>query len=93
MKKFILADYKDIVEDWSEYEELTPKQAILANCYQCCVYQSTEVSKCVSKSCPLWLLRKKWWKKPTKKRELTEEQKEAIRERFKNYRKQKKSQD
>ena len=63
-KHFKLVDYNDYVEDWSEYEELTPKQAIVAYCHQCCCYQPSEVKQCVSKSCLLWLFRQKWYRTP-----------------------------
>lgn len=81
-KKFVLADYTSVIKDWSEYEELTPKQAILANCYDCCAYQSTEVKLCQSKECPLWLFKEKWWRTP-RQINITEEQRQAFAERMK----------
>ena len=81
-KKFRLVDYNDIINDWSEYEELTAKEAIVAYCHQCCCYQSTEVKLCPAKSCPLYLFKEKWYKTP-KKMSFTEEQLAKKREQMK----------
>ena len=82
MKKFKLVDYNKPIKDWTEYEPLTAKQAILATCYDCCAYQSTEVKLCPSKECPLWLFKEKWWRTPIKMN-LSDEQREKLRERMK----------
>ena len=82
MKKFKLVDYNKPIKDWTEYEPLTAKQAILATCYDCCAYQSTEVKLCPSKECQLWLFKEKWWKTP-RQINLTEEQRKEFSERMK----------
>ena len=61
-KRFMLSEYNDYVPDFSVYEPLRPSEAVKAMCKQCCVYNTHEARKCVSKSCPLWLLRKRYFK-------------------------------
>ena len=61
-KRFMLSEYSDYVPDFSVYEPLRPSEAVKAMCKQCCVYNTHEARKCVSKSCPLWLLRKRYFK-------------------------------
>ena len=61
-KRFMLSEYNDYVPDFSVYEPLRPSEAVKAMCKQCCVYSTHEARKCVSKSCPLWLLRKRYFK-------------------------------
>ena len=61
-KRFMLSEYNDYVPDFSVYEPLRPSEAVRAMCKQCCVYNTHEARKCVSKSCPLWLLRKRYFK-------------------------------
>ena len=61
-KVFRLSEYNDYVPDFSVYEPLRPSEAVRAMCKQCCVYNTHEARKCVSKSCPLWLLRKRYFK-------------------------------
>ena len=61
-KRFMLSEYNDYVPDFSVYEPLRPSDAVRAMCKQCCVYSTHEARKCVSKSCPLWLLRKRYFK-------------------------------
>ena len=61
-KRFMLSEYNDFVPDFSVYEPLRPSEAVKAMCKQCCVYSTNEARKCVSKSCPLWLLRKRYFK-------------------------------
>ena len=61
-KRFMLSEYNDYVPDFSVYEPLRPSDAVRAMCKQCCVYSTREARKCVSKSCPLWLLRKRYFK-------------------------------
>ncbi len=56
--EFKLKDYKDLT-DFTEIE-LTPKQAILAKCYDCCCYDRKEVKLCACKHCPLMKLKNKW---------------------------------
>ena len=61
---FKLKDYKDRV-DFEEIE-LTPKTAILAKCYDCCVYDRNEVKRCATTHCPLYPLKEKWLKRSKK---------------------------
>lgn len=62
--------------------------AIKNKCMDCCCDQRTEVKECGAVKCPLHPFR--LGKDPyKKKRELTEEQKEILRERMKNARKNK----
>ena len=49
--------------------ELTPKEAIVAKCFDCCCYDSEEVKLCDIKSCPLMKFKNKWFKKPRRKNE------------------------
>lgn len=56
-------------------------RAIRAKCLECCCDQPTEVRLCESKDCPLWPYR--MGHNPfRKKRELTEEQREELRQRL-----------
>lgn len=64
---FKLYNYTDTI-DFSDYE-LTPKEAILAKCYDCCCYQGVEVKACTSKNCPLFKFKEKWFKLPRKRNE------------------------
>ena len=61
-KRFMLSDYNDYVPDFSVFQPLRPSEAVKAMCKQCCVYSTREARKCVSKSCPLCLLRKRYFK-------------------------------
>lgn len=64
------------------------QKAIKAKCLDCCCYQKDEVRQCTSNACPLWPFR--LGRNPyKKKRELTEEQLEARRERMRNLHKSK----
>lgn len=51
MKKFKISEYTD-QKDLSDYS-LTPKQAIMAFCKQCCGWQMKEALLCQCKHCPL----------------------------------------
>ena len=86
MKKLELIDYNDQIEDWSIYEPLTLKEAIIYKCHECCCYQPEEVKLSPCKSCPLFLFKEKYYRAPQKKkrskRQLTEEQRKAIGERL-----------
>lgn len=66
-KKLKLCDYNDVVEDWSIYEPLTFKEAILFKCHECCCYQPKEVKLSPCKSCPLFLFKEKYYKAPRKR--------------------------
>ena len=61
---------------------LTPKQAILMKCKECCCFQPNEVRLCSSKDCSLWEISRKYLgiiKTPSK---FTEAQREALRKRM-----------
>ena len=59
---------------------LTPIKAIRAKCLDCCCDSITEVRLCPVKDCPLYPYR--FGHNPNIKREYTEEQKQAARERI-----------
>ena len=40
------------------YSKTTPLDAIKAHCLECCGYSKSEVLKCISLECPLYLYRK-----------------------------------
>lgn len=61
-------------------EITSPLKAIRAKCLDCCCEQSNEVKLCPASDCPLHPFR--FGKSPFRKRELTDEQKEALRERL-----------
>lgn len=61
-KKFKFRDYKEQIDDWTVYQDLTPRQAIKAYCKQCCCYNTLEVILCPAKSCPLYLIKQKIFK-------------------------------
>lgn len=59
---------------------MTPMKAIRAKCLDCCAGQYSEVKMCPCTTCPLYDFR--LGKNPNRKpRNLTEEQREALRER------------
>lgn len=59
---------------------MTPMKAIRAKCMDCCAGQYSEVKMCPCTTCPLYDFR--LGKNPNRKpRNLTEEQREALRER------------
>lgn len=47
--------------------ELTPREAVLAKCYDCCCYDGREVLQCDIKTCPLHQFKEKWFKLPRKR--------------------------
>jgi hypothetical protein len=51
-----LTKYERMVIE-SRGKRLTKAKAIRIKCLECCYYQPIEVSKCVSKDCPLWRYR------------------------------------
>lgn len=51
MKKFLISEYNDL-KDLSDYE-MTPKQAIIAKCKQCCNFNMHEAILCNVKNCAL----------------------------------------
>lgn len=67
---------------------MTPLKAIKAKCLDCCAYQPNEVKLCTCTDCALYPYR--LGKNPNApKRTLTEEQKQAVAERFKKAREEK----
>lgn len=59
----------------------SPLKAIKAKCLDCCCGQRLEVDLCTCNDCVLWPYRK--GKNPFRdKKELSDEQRQAIRERF-----------
>lgn len=57
-------------------------RAIRLKCYDCSSYQSNEVRECIVTNCPLYPFR--LGKNPFRKKELTEEKRKELRERFIN---------
>ena len=69
--------------------DTSPLKIIRLKCLDCCCGQSEEVKHCTCEDCPLWPYR--FGKNPfRKKREMTEEQKDALRERMAKAREAKK---
>ena len=65
-----------------------PVKVIRDKCIDCCAGSSKEVELCAVKKCPLWPFR--FGKNPYReKRELSEEEKAAVRERLASGRKKK----
>ena len=58
----------------------SPLKAIRAKCLDCCFDQTTEVKLCPVSACPLHPFR--FGKNPFRKRELTDEQREALCQRL-----------
>ena len=80
-KKFDLVDYNGIVEDFTEYD-FTTKELVVMKCHECCCYQSTEVKQCDAKSCPLYPLKIKWYKRPKRKKEYSEDERLQLLKRM-----------
>lgn len=85
-ENFSLFDYRemglDYCEDWSN-SNITPKQAIMAKCFECCAWDIGEVKKCENKRCPLFAFKEKYMPHSIyKKKELSEEEKQIKREMF-----------
>ena len=62
-KKFKIGDYNDQIKDWSLYEELTKKEAIIAKCCECVGYDRKEVKLSPCKSCPLYVFKEMYYNK------------------------------
>ena len=58
----------------------SPIKAIRAKCLDCCCGQRDEVKLCPAKDCPLWPFR--MGKNPNRSRNMTDEQREAAKERL-----------
>ena len=69
---------------------MTQGQAIRAKCLDCCCGSAKEVKLCPMEDCPLYLFR--LGHNPNRpKRELSDEQKQALRERIKQAREHRKN--
>lgn len=76
-----LSEIKNLNELDEEVKENTsPLRAVRLKCLDCSSYQLNEVKECNITNCPLHPFR--LGKNPFRKRELTEEQKEAMAERM-----------
>lgn len=75
-KKFSIQDFKSMV-DFTEYEPLTPMQAIKAHCKECYCWEVKEMKKCESTTCPFHQFLVNGFKI---KRNLSEEVKQKRRE-------------
>lgn len=64
----------------NEVVSLTPIKAIKEKCLDCCCGQREEVKMCPVKTCPLYDFR--LGKNPKRKRNLTDEQREAAKVRL-----------
>jgi len=64
-----------------EDEKITsPIKAIRAKCLDCCCDQRDEVKLCPATTCPLWPFR--MGKNPNRSRNMTDEQRQAAKERL-----------
>ena len=64
----------------NEEVNITPIKAIKAKCLDCCCGQREDVEMCPVKACSLWAFR--LGKNPNRKRNMTDEQREAARDRL-----------
>lgn len=51
-QKITLYEYNELV-DFTNYQELTPLQAIKLKCKECCCFNMSDVKRCEIKSCAL----------------------------------------
>lgn len=58
----------------------SPIKAIRAKCLDCCCDQRDEVKLCPATTCPLWPFR--MGKNPNRSRNMTDEQRQAAKERL-----------
>lgn len=73
-----------VVQGYTGERTTSVLKAIKKHCLDCCCFQRDEVKYCPCTSCNLWPFR--LGKNPyRKKRELTEEQKLAVKERMSKY--------
>lgn len=72
-------ELEDVETEDGNTKVMTPMKAIRAKCLDCCAGQYSEVKMCPCTTCPLYDFR--LGKNPNRKpRNLTEEQREALRE-------------
>ena len=81
-KEFTAQDFNDL----GHFDRPLSK-VIRAKCLDCCVGNEQEVRQCVATTCDLYPYR--MGSNPLRKKELSQEQKELITERFKKAREQK----
>lgn len=73
-------EFEDTEIEEGNTKAITPMKAIRAKCLDCCGGQYSEVKQCPCTNCPLYDFR--LGKNPNRKpRNLTDEQREALRER------------
>lgn len=83
-KKFDISKFNDRV-DFTEYEPLTPMEAIKAYCKECYCWDVKEMKQCDSNKCPFNQFLKNNFK--TKTRNLSEEVRQKLAENMRNIRK------
>lgn len=77
------ADSEALVNDMPDKIVTNPVKAIRLKCLDCCCGSFTEVEQCTAQRCPLFPFR--FGKNPYRtKREMSDEQKEALRRRLKD---------
>jgi len=87
-KKFKLNDYKEQINDWTQFKDLSLKEAIMAKCMDCCCYQKEEVKLSPCNSCPLYMFKEylfnknDLFEKNPFKRNMSDENKKAAAERM-----------
>ncbi len=83
-------DPRDMKQDELEsmgHSDQPLSKIIRAKCKDCCSGDESEIRKCTAVSCPLWPYRMN--KNPFRTRELSEEQRAVVSERFRKIREQK----
>jgi hypothetical protein len=77
------------MDEKKSIEATTPIKAIKAKCLDCCCGDRAEVKECQARNCPLWQYR--LGKNPNRARNMTDEQRQAAKERLAKARAAKKS--
>lgn len=86
--KITLRDYNSLVD--LSRANLTPRQAILFKCRECCGFEWGEARACDSKTCALWQISRRYMNKQARTiKPMTEEQKEAMIQRLTRMRERK----
>lgn len=94
-RKIKLSEYKDQINDWTQFKDLTLKEAIMFKCMDCCCYQKEEVKLSSCNSCPLYMFKEylfnknDLFEKNPFKRNMSDEDKKLFAERMKQSREQK----
>ena len=78
---------QEVKKQCKEYkiEKIPPLKAIRYKCLDCCCNSRTEVDECPVHTCSLWPYREGISPFSERARNMTEEQRKAIGERFKKY--------